>query len=296
MKVGIMSMQRIVNYGSFLQAYGLMKLIQQLGHDVEFVDYHPGESILKKTHSISVFGYPKKIVRFLRHRTTRKKRNFYRKANSFNYIYNEFLPLLGVTDEKNYDYSCDVLVIGSDEVFNCLQDAPVGFSPELFGYNCNAKRCISYAASFGTTTLEKLKEYGKNEEIGEYLSNLDSISVRDQNSESIIRSLCNKSVDMNLDPVLMYGFESEVPEISEKDYIIVYAYRGRISKEEGKYIKRFAKEKNKRLIALGGVQDFCDEYFIGNPFEILGYIKSADYIVTDTFHGAVFSLKYGKRF
>lgn len=38
-KVGIMSMQRIINYGSFLQAYGLKKVIEGLGYEVEFVDY-----------------------------------------------------------------------------------------------------------------------------------------------------------------------------------------------------------------------------------------------------------------
>ena len=46
-KVGILSMQRIKNYGSFLQAYGLKKIIEELGHDVEFVDYHIEPSIIE---------------------------------------------------------------------------------------------------------------------------------------------------------------------------------------------------------------------------------------------------------
>lgn len=45
-KVGIMSMQRIINYGSFLQAYGLKSILEELGADVEFIDYHPGECLL----------------------------------------------------------------------------------------------------------------------------------------------------------------------------------------------------------------------------------------------------------
>ena len=47
-KVGIMSMQRIANYGSFLQAYALKQLIEELGHKVEFVDYHVGAPLLWK--------------------------------------------------------------------------------------------------------------------------------------------------------------------------------------------------------------------------------------------------------
>ena len=47
MKIGIMSMQRIKNYGSFLQAYGLKKIIESLGHDVEYVDYEYEKSVIK---------------------------------------------------------------------------------------------------------------------------------------------------------------------------------------------------------------------------------------------------------
>ena len=46
-KVGIMSMQRIINYGSYLQAYGLYNTIRQLGYDVEFIDYHYECSLVK---------------------------------------------------------------------------------------------------------------------------------------------------------------------------------------------------------------------------------------------------------
>ena len=47
-KVGIMSMQRIKNYGSFLQAYGLKKNVENLGYDVEFVDYEYEKTIPQK--------------------------------------------------------------------------------------------------------------------------------------------------------------------------------------------------------------------------------------------------------
>ena len=46
-KIGILSMQRIKNYGSFLQAYGLRKLIEELGYEVQYVDYHVEEPVIK---------------------------------------------------------------------------------------------------------------------------------------------------------------------------------------------------------------------------------------------------------
>ena len=51
MNIGIMSMQRIINYGSFLQAYGLKKTIQNMGHTVTFVDYRVGKQL--ESESIS---------------------------------------------------------------------------------------------------------------------------------------------------------------------------------------------------------------------------------------------------
>ena len=72
------------------------------------------------------------------------------------------MPLLGIADEMNYNPTVDCLVIGSDEVFNCIQkNSNVGYSPELFGKNNHAKKLITYAASFGNTTLEKLEKYKK---------------------------------------------------------------------------------------------------------------------------------------
>lgn len=51
-KVGIMSMQRIANYGSFLQAYALKQLIEEQGAEVEFVDYHVGSPVIKDREGI----------------------------------------------------------------------------------------------------------------------------------------------------------------------------------------------------------------------------------------------------
>ena len=54
------------------------------------------------------------------------------------------MPLLGITDEMNYNPTLDCLVIGSDEVFNCIQkNSNVGYSLELFGKDNHAKKmCI----------------------------------------------------------------------------------------------------------------------------------------------------------
>lgn len=283
-KVGIMSMQRIVNYGSFLQAYGLKNTIEELGYDVQFVDYNYEKKIdglrektlLKKIReNVNVFGFIKKK------RIIHKFRNKYR---------TEYIKLLGI-EGKNYNPKIDKLVIGSDEVFNCLQDYPVGYSRELFGKNYENIDVVSYAASFGHSTLKELKEHKLDNEIAEMLKKFKSISVRDQNSYKIVKSLTGREPFLHLDPVLISNYDKDITDNVElKDYIVVYAYTGRLTKQEEKYIKRFAKKYAKKIVCLGMYQRIADYNLVVSPLEVLEYIKKADYVITDTFHGTIFSV------
>lgn len=307
MKIGILSMQRIVNYGSFLQAYGLKKEIEKLGHKVEFVDYTV-ESCLVKKPAYKV-GFLKQCKKFCRETIknmlkimrvlflNRKWETF----ENFKHDYeNKYLPILGISKKRNITPEVDCLVIGSDEVFNCLQiNEDVGYSRELFGLGAKSDKIVSYAASFGNATLSGLKKYCVDKEIADNLKRFQAISVRDENSYEIVKELTGRTVEMNLDPVFIYDFE-EIAQV-ETDYkydkyMIVYAYPGRISRSEGKKIREFAKRKKCRLIGIGGSFWFCDDSIFPSPFEVLRLFREAEYIVTDTFHGSVFSIKYNKQF
>lgn len=306
MKIGIMSMQRVKNYGSFLQAYGLKKMIEKMGHEVEFVDYKveaalnipPISVIPESTFSKKIEKKIHRIIQLLRP-SERKFQKMELKRKEFLNTYDERLrPMLGIDEIRKYNSKVDTLVIGSDEVFNCLQESKdVGYSRELFGKDNCAKRVISYAGSFGNTTVERLKKYAVDKEVGELLGNMNAISVRDANSGNVVRELTGKEPVYNLDPVLISDYsDEEVQNVPEKDYIIVYGYSGRITKEEGKIIRAFAKKEKKKLICIQGVHRFCDKYVLGTPFEVLAYFRNADYIITDTFHGSIFSIINNKPF
>lgn len=157
-KIGIMSMQRIYNYGSFLQAYGLKKIVESLGGKVEFVDYHKGKPLIEKDSSKGFKHKVKKGFELLNYRASIKQ-----KIQFINYkrnFANKYVYQLGIGPKMNYNPKLDVLIIGSDEVFNCVQSNPnVGYSLELFGKNNNANQLVSYAASFGNTTIKKIKVF-----------------------------------------------------------------------------------------------------------------------------------------
>lgn len=284
-KVGILGMQRIVNYGSFLQAFGLKKTIEELGFDVQFVDYKYEKNIVevfKEKSFIQKVFQNINVLKFLE-----KKVVFHKFKEKYN---SEYLKLLGVLGE-NYNPDIDALVIGSDEVFNCMQGYPVGYSRELFGKNYEDIDVISYAASFGHAKLEELERFGVNKEIGTMLNKFKSVSVRDENSYDIVRNLTGKESLIHFDPVLISSYDEYITNnVNMKDYIVLYAYTGRLSKDEEKYIKKFAKTNGKKIVSLGMYQKIADYNLVVTPFEVLEYVKKADYVITDTFHGTIFSV------
>lgn len=285
-------MQRIKNYGSFLQAYALKNLLTDLGHEVEFVDYHIGEPLVPGEASLGLLRKLDKAVDAIRIGAGIGPTIgylFYKK----NYA-KKYFPLLGI-DEYNYNPKLDCLVIGSDEVFNCIQSNPnVGYSLELFGKDNNAKKVITYAASFGNTTEKLLRQYHRYDEIKGLLQQIEQpISVRDLNSSSIIGGMGLTS-DIYLDPVLSYDWKKSLVDIQpmkwKKPYLLIYGYSGRFSRAECKEIRAYARSKHLKIINIGGIQRCCDKFISCTPMELFSWFLGAEEVVTDTFHGSILSI------
>ena len=293
MKVAILSMQQVKNYGSFLQAYSLKHNIESLGHTCDFINIVPGEQLgeykISKFHKVRLLFQRLTGIDFVKRFKTIKK--FQTRFSK------EFLPELGVQSGANTAHY-DVVVIGSDEVFNCAQKTWFGFSRQLFGDGLNADKVITYAASFGATTVEKLEQLGIKSVVAALLKKINKISIRDANSLETVKNLTGIIPEKHLDPVLIYNYDHLLPSsVPLKDYMIVYTYPGRITdKSEISAIKSFAKSKGLKLISIGHYFPWCDDVVVPHPFEVLAYFKNASYIVTDTFHGSVFSIKYNKQF
>jgi hypothetical protein len=296
MKIGIISMQRVTNYGSFLQAYGLKTLIERLGHDVVFIDFKPGQYIQKVSLSesllfmIRIIPIRQKIRDFIK--IKKKQGDFWTR-----YRY-EYLPVLGVGYRRRYNTKVDIAVIGSDEVFNCTQKGPsIGFSPMLFGQDINCKKVISYAASFGHTSLASLKSYGIEDKVSSYLKSFSRISVRDENSREIVKKLTKNEPEINLDPVLISDFPEKEGSIRLSRYAILYTYGSRKYEQyEIEAILKFCEDNRLQLVSFGNCQKWVPTRIEADPFELLGYFKNASFVITDTFHGTVLSIKFNKNF
>lgn len=294
MKLGIISMQRLINYGSFLQAYGLQHTLEELGHEAVFMDVklqNGGYLNLPPRRGLSFYlrnGARKVLRPRLYNLQLRREQDFYYR----------YFPMLGLTAAPSCPKDCDAVIVGSDEVFSYCQFTQWGGTTQFFGEGVETDRLLSYAGSFGYTTYEDLCRIGMEHKLGTLLSRFSALSVRDENSKKTMEQLTGKTPQVHLDPVLIYDFEHLLPSrMKHRDYILVYGYDNRLQEPEYvEQIRAFAREKGKILLGAGVFHDWCDVNLNVSPFELLAYVKNADYVVSETFHGTVFSIKYQKNF
>jgi len=300
MKVGILSMQRVYNYGSLLQAYALKRTIENMGHECHFLDIKEGVQLACHAQAKNTLqnGIVQWRMKKFKNQGIKAFIGYFHRKSYRRKFKSSYFNLLGLPKNLEPDGYFDTVVIGSDEVFNFAQKTWWGYSNQLFGEEINARKILTYAASFGWTRMEDILINGLSEQITKALSNIACFSVRDENSQKIIKRLTGKNACLNTDPTLLYDFNEEIDEkFTLKNYVVLYSYAGRTdSKDEIKAIRKFAKSHKKKLISVGYYHFWCDKNIIPDPFDVLNYFIHADYIITDTFHGTVFSIKFHKRF
>ena len=308
MKICILSMQRVQNFGSLLQSYGLKKMLEELGHTISFLDIEPNPEenrlLQGMKNQFSVEGEPggtlisklRKMDQYFFNRLNNK-----RLAKKQDEQFEEFrVSTLGIRDHANSEvYDC--CIIGSDEVFNCLTGAPWGFTTQLFGNVPQARKVITYAASCGATRYEDVPQPARDA-IRRTFEKVDAFSVRDENTYRFVSELTNKPVLKHLDPVLVADFREEIqqaklPEDLPERYCVIYSYYNRISqKQDIEEILSFCRRHGLTPLTVGAPQMWVHRHLALDPFGALKVIQNAAFVITDTFHGTIFSAKYAKRF
>lgn len=308
MKVCILSMQRVPNFGSLLQSYALKSIMEKNGHSVEFIDIVPDDcdnDLLAGMHNVfykegerggTFLSKLKKIDRYTLNRLRIKYRN-HKQLELFEKFRVAELGIDQGANEKKYD----LCVIGSDEVFNCLSGAAWGFASQLFGNVSQADRVITYAASCGATVYENVP-VAAQQKIRETFRRVEVLSVRDKNTFDFVSKLTDKPIEQHLDPVLVYDFSEEVnrtslPEDLPERYCVVYSYYNRFAERDDiDRIRAFCQNKGLELLTVGSPQKWIKNHLVLHPFEVFKVFQNAEFVITDTFHGTIFSAKYAKKF
>lgn len=285
--VGILTWYKTINHGAVLQAYSTSEVLKSFGYNPVMLDYSRNmEKRLASKRRITI----KKIVDKLFVSSFNKKKKIF-----FDTFVKEYIP---VGDFYHNQQNLDSVVIGSDMVFEYFQ----GYNPFMYGKDVKCDNIISYAASFGKHTPEEVTKSVYNEEIKEYLLKMKKIGCRDENTFNVVKTLTGRSdMSMNIDPVLLYGFEKEKQEWNisnpKKKYIAVYAYHSTMNDpNEYKYIKKYAKEKGYEIVSIGYYHSWVDRCVNAGPKEFFSLLMNAECVFTDTFHGTVFSIILNKPF
>ncbi|MCC5655411.1 polysaccharide pyruvyl transferase family protein [Nostoc sp. XA010] len=298
MKIGILTFHHVDNYGATLQACALWTFLNSQGYDVEIIDYRPLKIAwmyfrpllpIKRVNSIneskkirinqkSLINISKywKMRRFLHSHVKLSHKRFYDKKGL-----------------KYYHDKYDVVICGSDQIW-CI-DSFRGYNSSFFLDFVSNKttRKISYAASFGNTT--KLGPYQK--EIYTLINQFQTILVRDSNTLEIIANECNKKAIKVLDPTFLIKYDTlkNSPKITNK-YLLLYV-QADIQPEEEEFIKFLAEEQNLTIVSVGRDEPLAEiNLETASPKEWIGLHSEASYIVTNTFHGTVFSIIFQKPF
>lgn len=308
MKVCILSMQRVQNFGSLLQSYSLKKILENMGHQVSFIDIKKNtldDELIEKNRILYKDEIDGKGCRFSKiskiDRYTLNRLLIKRLSNKQITMFNEFrkdtLKTTIADNAKHYD----ICVIGSDEVFNCMAKTPWGFTSQLFGNIEQADKVITYAASCGSTQYTDLPDSVK-EKICETFKTVDAISVRDKNTAEFSGKLSDKIIYEHLDPVMVGDFRQEIEDAEDiynlpSKICIVYSYYNRIHEEnEIKAIKSFCKKQKLEIVTVGAPQMWVKKHLVLSPFQMLRVFQKADFVITDTFHGTIFSAMYASKF
>lgn len=281
-KIGILTFHDGINHGAYLQVYALHNYLKQNGYQNEIINYKNFKHWFKEykcfLYRKSIKDLIENIKKIIKFKKSHKKLKF----TKFTFSHKK-------VSKKNFE----TIIIGSDVIWDLNQ--PLlnrDYDSIYFGKDLNVKKIISYAASFGSTDQkeEKIKEIKK------YIEKFNAISVRDKNSFKIIKGLINQKVPIVLDPIFLYNFSNEIIECPYSDFILIYD-PGKLNKENIDEIESYAKKINKKTIAIGYKQSWCDINVVAlDPFEWLGYFQKAKIIITTAFHGTVFAIKYNKEF
>ena len=292
-KIAIVTMNHGYNYGNKLQNYAMEHIYREYGLDVTTIAFEPTGCIKPKSGSSNSIS--SKILKKIRRKFyfSREKKRLERfKIFNKNYlhltekVYNN--TNYNTIPEDEYDF----FSVGSDQVWNSYF---WDFSKiYLLDFVKDNEKKIAYAASFG---MDSIKEEYK-EDFRKNLSEFKSILLREEKGQKIIKELINKDVPVVLDPTLLlernewHKFGKKPENLKDGKYIFTY-FLGEMTKERKKKIRKFAKRRNAKIIALN---DITKKYYCCNPNEMVYLIENAEAILTDSFHACVLSIIFNKDF
>ena len=302
MRIAILTLELGRNYGGIMQCYALQTVLERMGHDVQVLSKPQyGRSyyiiyplavckrLLKRLflgRDVAIFKAPHQIVRQHTDRFIHKYIHQYKKRVWTSAIASRF----------------DVIVVGSDQVWRPAYFQPIEEAFLSFLGDSDIKR-IAYAASFG---VDNCDEYTPEQVklCSQLLQKFNAVSVRESSGIPLCREYFDVNAEQMLDPTLLLDaddyrilIKKEKTKPSEGNMLVYILDK---SEEKIALVNRVAKEKG--LTPFWMDSDIDDESSpiekrIKRPVEQwLRSFDDAEFVLTDSFHGCVFSIIFQKNF
>ena len=306
MKIGILTVPFNNNYGGYLQAYALMTVLKRMGHEPTMIMRRHNPRSVPLIYRIKFFVSG--IIKTFRYQ--KKYPLIYNVETNFRFRGKKMLEFVDkhITPQTIYIYSTkdlkrickdkfDAYIVGSDQVWRAIYVPGIVGNMFLdFTEGWNVKR-IAYAASFGTDKPEYFND--EKSLCGRLLENFDSVSVRETSGINVIKRFDWKAKNLQtvLDPTML---------LSAEDYNYILPQKASLAKGKifcyildktignNKFVETIVKKTGRTIYEIADIQN-------GNtvlpPIEDwLTAIRDADFIITDSFHGTVFSIIFNKPF
>lgn len=286
MKIGIVTQPLSDNYGGVLQNYALQTTLKKLGHEPTTLNVVP-----KTMHEKIWFRHTVKYI--LKQCILNKKEEYYRLYYNKDKRIAQFVDKYIIHTPVHRDYTgfdvkrmgFDAIVLGSDQVWRKEYNYGVWKDKFLrFVGEENVLR-LAYAASWGS---DRCEFNSKDLSIARPLIwKFKAVSVREKSGID----LCKKNFGIEaievLDPTLLlskddYAELTKQVKREETPYLAAYVLDS--SSQKKQLINQIAKSKGLRVIDFGLAKNN-----IGVE-EWLSLFANADFVVTDSFHGTVFSI------
>lgn len=294
MKVTVITLQNVRNYGSALQALATQEIFKSLGCQVDFINFMRDN---QKTPTVRIqtwckeFNPIKKAIYALILYPT-----FLQQDKVFKSFITKHLNVQSQqysTDEdfKNYPITSDIYCTGSDQTWNSGWNQGI-IKAMFLNFVPDNIRKIAYAASFGKS---KLDEWEK-EETKELLKRYYAISVRESTGVNIVKDLGIDNAVHVLDPTLQLGgsfWKQHMGKRKIKEpYLLIYQLNTNRNFDD--YAKEYAKKKGLKLVRFCWRIDQCIKcgkaWVIPEVLDFVSAIYYADTVITDSFHATAFSI------
>lgn len=313
MRVGICGCYDNHNYGSMLQAYANELAVMSLGHECEFIRYEKKYSPVEMIKQVPRLFNGGRIASLKKSKANKELSEKYpdiqacrrERDKAFDAFCDSTFKRLsdcfvGYTALRVGSKRYDAVQVGSDQLW-----LPMGLGTNFYNLQFAAPgvRRVSYSTSFGVSSIP----WYQRSRTADFLKRIDYLSVREQSGAAIIKDVAGLEAKVVVDPTLLLTAEQwseaiPVKHVYDEPYIFCYFLGSNpLCRSEARALREKTGLPIVVLRHLDEIipsdEDFGDyaPYDI-DPAGFVNLIRGAEYVLTDSFHGSVFSTIHHKRF